>query len=394
MRHRSPPRRSPRRRSSPPSPSATDAHAQPGLDAEPRAQARPHPQPVDTSQRRRAHRRHKSNGERRHGTLRRSCPRGRRRATVRACIRGRLWLNRLSRPSRPSRPSRLRRLSRLSRAICLSRLRCITRPSRLSRPSPHQAPPPAQPPSPLPESTRRFLRPLVGIDPIVAHVHTAAAGQLPVGVDAATVGRDVLIAPGRGGDSPEALGLLAHELTHVAQGNVSSSGAATSAHAQARDATEREGQAPSPTDHGDAGGGGVSAPGPAHGAAGPAHGAPVQPTARPVQPTARPVQPMARPVQRMARPIQGRATDPGHEPGPAHGAPGQRTARRAAERHGATEPARGAAEPARGAAEPARVAAAGQADATHAPSFNRGGGGRACGSVRRGAARASASRRR
>jgi hypothetical protein len=74
--------------------------------------------------------------------------------------------------------------------------------------------------TPLPESTRRFLRPLVGIDPAEVRVHRGAhAAQVTYeqAADAVTAGEDIFLAPGYDDESPEALGVLAHELTHVAR---------------------------------------------------------------------------------------------------------------------------------------------------------------------------------
>jgi hypothetical protein len=77
----------------------------------------------------------------------------------------------------------------------------------------------------IPQSTRRFLEPLVGVDPASVRVHQAATGAAETrGADALTVGDDIVLAAGQAGASPQGLGLLAHELTHVAlargQGNV------------------------------------------------------------------------------------------------------------------------------------------------------------------------------
>lgn len=76
------------------------------------------------------------------------------------------------------------------------------------------------PPSPLPETTRRFLRPLVGVDPAVMPVYhdtRAAAVTDAYHADALTDGNVAMLAAGREADAPETLGLLAHELTHVAR---------------------------------------------------------------------------------------------------------------------------------------------------------------------------------
>ncbi len=73
--------------------------------------------------------------------------------------------------------------------------------------------------TPLSQRARRFLQPLVGIDPASVHVHRDAIAEHLTDVyqaDAITVGDDVAIAAGHPDDTPETLGLLAHEFTHVA----------------------------------------------------------------------------------------------------------------------------------------------------------------------------------
>jgi hypothetical protein len=78
-------------------------------------------------------------------------------------------------------------------------------------------------PPPLAESARAFLRPLVGIDPATVRLHRDGPAQQAVagrGAAALAVGDDIALGPGHAGqapDSPETLGLLAHELTHVAR---------------------------------------------------------------------------------------------------------------------------------------------------------------------------------
>lgn len=92
------------------------------------------------------------------------------------------------------------------------------------RQPPHPRPdrPPAQGPVPTPpaETTRRFLRPLVGIDPASAPIFRgplARAVAEPLGADAVTVGEQIFIAATDEEQTPQAQGLLAHELTHVAR---------------------------------------------------------------------------------------------------------------------------------------------------------------------------------
>ncbi len=72
----------------------------------------------------------------------------------------------------------------------------------------------------LSESNRRFLRAAIGVDPATVHVlHGPEAARVAAAyrADAVTLGDDVALAPGRGDETAEGLGLLAHELTHVAR---------------------------------------------------------------------------------------------------------------------------------------------------------------------------------
>jgi Domain of unknown function (DUF4157) len=74
--------------------------------------------------------------------------------------------------------------------------------------------------APTSDRTRRLLRPLVGVDPATVHVYKGdAADQVTSASRAAaiTAGDDVAIAASQWGEGPAALGLLAHELTHVAR---------------------------------------------------------------------------------------------------------------------------------------------------------------------------------
>jgi hypothetical protein len=80
-----------------------------------------------------------------------------------------------------------------------------------------QAPPA---PPPLAPATRRFLKPLVGIDPDSVRVHRGPAADAIAAervADAVTLGDDVMLAAGHEESRPATLGLLAHELTHVAR---------------------------------------------------------------------------------------------------------------------------------------------------------------------------------
>ena len=76
---------------------------------------------------------------------------------------------------------------------------------------------PAEPVSP---SVRRFLRPLVGIDPDSVRIHHGErAGRLAdqLGADAVAVGDDIAMGPARDDRDPDTIALMAHELTHAAR---------------------------------------------------------------------------------------------------------------------------------------------------------------------------------
>jgi hypothetical protein len=74
--------------------------------------------------------------------------------------------------------------------------------------------------APLRESTRRFLKPIIGRDPADVPVYRgAAADQLAAryAADALTDGAAVVLAADESETTPRALGVLAHELAHVEQ---------------------------------------------------------------------------------------------------------------------------------------------------------------------------------
>jgi len=75
----------------------------------------------------------------------------------------------------------------------------------------------------LSQNTRRFLKPLLKIDPASVEVRqgTGAAEITSAShADAATDSDSIVLKPGYLNDTPEQLGLLAHELTHVARRRV------------------------------------------------------------------------------------------------------------------------------------------------------------------------------
>lgn len=77
------------------------------------------------------------------------------------------------------------------------------------------------PPASLGEPARAFLRPLLGVDPASVPLHEgvdAGAAAAARDADALAVGERILAPPAAAsGNTPESLGLLAHEVTHVAR---------------------------------------------------------------------------------------------------------------------------------------------------------------------------------
>jgi uncharacterized protein DUF4157 len=72
----------------------------------------------------------------------------------------------------------------------------------------------------VPTGTRRFLKPLVGIDPASVPIRTGQEAAEIAAVhtaDAVTIDETVVLGSGHVGESPQQLGLLAHEFTHVAR---------------------------------------------------------------------------------------------------------------------------------------------------------------------------------
>jgi hypothetical protein len=72
----------------------------------------------------------------------------------------------------------------------------------------------------MPEAARRFLNPRVGIETREVGIYQGPATSralAAIEADAAAVGESVLVGPAHDASTPEGLGLLAHELTHVAR---------------------------------------------------------------------------------------------------------------------------------------------------------------------------------
>ena len=75
-------------------------------------------------------------------------------------------------------------------------------------------------PAPLSPSTRRFLRPLVGIDPDTVRIHRGTRAEALADAhqaDAVAVRDDVVLGAGHDEREPDTIALVAHELTHAAR---------------------------------------------------------------------------------------------------------------------------------------------------------------------------------
>jgi hypothetical protein len=93
-------------------------------------------------------------------------------------------------------------------------------PARRAALAPRSPEPPQSQPTPLSESSRRFLQPLVGIDPNQVRIYRGAEAAQAAAIqqaDGLASADSITIGAGYGEDTPETLGLLAHELTHVAR---------------------------------------------------------------------------------------------------------------------------------------------------------------------------------
>ena len=76
------------------------------------------------------------------------------------------------------------------------------------------------PTEPLPQRAVRFLRPLVGIDPSTVRIHRGSPASHSAALqnaEALTINEEIVLAEDQTLETPASLGLLAHELTHVAR---------------------------------------------------------------------------------------------------------------------------------------------------------------------------------
>ncbi len=97
-----------------------------------------------------------------------------------------------------------------------------THTSSATPPSPEQAQQPqsVERPAPLPDSSRTLLHTLTGVDPASVRVYRGPVAERVTSAqnaDALTDGSAIALGAGHATDTPETLGLLAHELTHIAR---------------------------------------------------------------------------------------------------------------------------------------------------------------------------------
>ena len=86
--------------------------------------------------------------------------------------------------------------------------------------SPVQPPTAVERPATLPDSSRATLRTMTGVDPASVRIYRGPLAERVTAAqnaDALTDGGAIALGAGHATDTPETLGLLAHELTHVAQ---------------------------------------------------------------------------------------------------------------------------------------------------------------------------------
>jgi hypothetical protein len=78
-------------------------------------------------------------------------------------------------------------------------------------------------PALIPETSRRFLQPLLGFDLATARIHQGAVAEqatAALNAQALTSEQNIFLSAGHDKNTPEDLGLLAHELTHVVRNSV------------------------------------------------------------------------------------------------------------------------------------------------------------------------------
>jgi hypothetical protein len=84
-------------------------------------------------------------------------------------------------------------------------------------PQPAPEPSPVAPAEPLPEATRRFVAPLVGVNPAPVRVRIDEPATTAHNADALASENEIVLAPNQPPSEPETIGLIAHELTHLAR---------------------------------------------------------------------------------------------------------------------------------------------------------------------------------
>ena len=129
------------------------------------------------------------------------------------------WLARLNKQAQRERQQETRSAStsaslvpRAAQARQSGRRKASSHPSSVVRNARHA--------EPAAQSARMFLKPLLGIDPASVPVYRDAQAEEEAArerADALSDGETIAMAPEHSAQTPETLGLLAHELTHVAR---------------------------------------------------------------------------------------------------------------------------------------------------------------------------------
>lgn len=115
-------------------------------------------------------------------------------------------------PGQPSRPSGQGKGGQTPRAS--------QAPAQHTPMAPAQPPTAVEQPATLPDSSRAALRTMTGVDPANVRIYRGPLAErltTAQNADALTDGSAIALGAGHATDTPETLGLLAHELTHVAQ---------------------------------------------------------------------------------------------------------------------------------------------------------------------------------
>ncbi|MEN9938471.1 MAG: hypothetical protein RLZZ387_5050 [Chloroflexota bacterium] len=138
------------------------------------------------------------------------------------------WARRLNRHERvmsePASPTSPRQVPQGASSTAAPRATvpppALQQPRRPASPALALPPPDRSAATPLPQRARRFLQPLLGIDPAQVRVYQGPQADRIAGAeraDAVAIGEEVFLSAAHPIAAPQTLGLLAHELTHAAR---------------------------------------------------------------------------------------------------------------------------------------------------------------------------------